>query len=170
MNWLTIREVCEETQLSDATVRRYIRFHSRFIKTDKEGNMIVVSPDSIETLLKIRHYYDKGWTKEKVDKVLEATEAMTIVVHDGQQNVQLGEYLSELKKVIAEMARTQAEQMELNRRLEQEIKELRDELQRRDNVQVNTLESIGNQLSRVEKYARHKRFSLRDLLFGRDGD
>jgi DNA-binding transcriptional MerR regulator len=153
LEWLPISEVVEKTAISDPTIRRYIRYHSRFVKTAKQGNVTVIATESIPTLIKIRRYYDAGWNRERVEKALQDTEPMAIVVHsDNHTDTTLGEYLSDLKKVIHMMAEQQ-------KQLESEVQALREQLKERD-------AAIIEMLSRVETYSRRHK-SIFSRWFGK---
>lgn len=158
MRWLTVREVVEDTGISDATLRRYLRAHGRFIKTRKVGAALEISEESIPVLLKIRHYYEQKWDRQRVEKVLESTEPMALVVYDEETGIDatLGESLAGIFNYLQRLENRQKE-------LEEEILRLRRELRERDQ---NLLQGIQS-LSRVEKHQKEKQKGFLRRWFGR---
>lgn len=163
MEWIRIRDVCDETGISDATIRRYIRAHGRFIRTEKQGAVLVIAEESIPILYKIRHYYDQGWNRERVERVLESTEPMELVVSDDTTGVDstLGEQLGDLKHLLRAMAERQQE-------LENEVHRLRRELRERDQSLLQAVQDANHTLSRVEKHQRERQKGVLYRLFGKD--
>ncbi|MFC4075248.1 hypothetical protein [Salinithrix halophila] len=162
MEWLRIRDVTEETGLSDATVRRYLRAHGRFIKSQREGSVLVIAEESISVLYKIRHYYEQGWSRERVERVLESTEPMELVVHDDVTGVDstLGEQLGDLRKLLRAM-------VERQQALENEVLRLRQEIRERDQHLVQGVQEANQSLSRVEKRQQERQKGVLSRFFKR---
>lgn len=159
--WLTVRDVAEDTGISDATLRRYLRAHGKFIKTRKVGSMLEISEESIPLLLKIRYYYEQGWHRQRVEQVLESTEPMALVVHDetGMDST-LGERLADIHHILRLVVERQKE-------LEQEVLRLRQELKERDQAMLQGIQQANQSLSRVERHQRERQKGLLSRLFNR---
>lgn len=159
--WLTVRDVAEDTGISDATLRRYLRAHGKFIKTRKVGSMLEISEESIPLLLKIRYYYEQGWHRQRVEQVLESTEPMALVVHDetGMDST-LGERLTDLHHLLRQVVERQKE-------LEEEVLRLRRELRERDQALMQGIQQANQSLSRVERYQQEKKRGILSRLLNR---
>lgn len=162
MRWLTVREVVEDTGISDATLRRYLRAHGRFIKTRKVGAALEIAEESIPVLLKIRHYYEQKWDRQRVEKVLESTEPMALVVRDEETGIDatLGESLSSIYYYLQRLENRQKE-------LEEEILRLRRELRERDQSLLQGIQQANQSLSRVEKHQKERQKGFFHRWFGR---
>src|SRR6478735_2678934 len=57
MDWMNINEISKVIDTPAPTVRRYIQKHQAFLNTKKQGKKILLHPDSIELLKKIRKWY-----------------------------------------------------------------------------------------------------------------
>lgn len=87
MEWLTVTEVSKRMDVSDRTIRRYIKAHKVYIDTrDLPGRSLEVHEDSIETLQLIRRMYTKGWDRERVDRYLAETKPMIIRVENDEKS------------------------------------------------------------------------------------
>lgn len=57
MDWITINDISKMINTPVPTVRRYIQKHQAFLNTKREGKKILLHPDSVEILKKIRKWY-----------------------------------------------------------------------------------------------------------------
>jgi|SRR5690606_4157180 len=160
--WLTVRDVAEDTGISDATLRRYLRYHGRYIKTRKVGSVLEISEESIPLLLKIRYYYEQGWNRQRVEQVLESTEPMALVVRDDEAGVDstLGESLASIYHYLQRIENRQKE-------LEEEVLRLRRELRERDQALLQGIQQANQSLSRVERHQQEKKGGFLSRLLGR---
>jgi len=57
MDWITVNKISQMIDTPVPTVRRYIQKHQTFFNTRREGKKILLHPDSVELLKKIRKWY-----------------------------------------------------------------------------------------------------------------
>src|SRR6478736_6714547 len=62
---MNINEISKVIDTPAPTVRRYIQKHQAFLNTKKQGKKILLHPDSIELLKKIRKSYKEGESKRE---------------------------------------------------------------------------------------------------------
>src|SRR5699024_4454752 len=98
---MTIQEVCDQTGLSDSSVRRYLKRHKRFLKTRYQGRVLQVAEDSIPVMEKIRQFYvELGWNQQRVEEVLGETYSMSVVVgEDDRGPVTVGQTLEDVQQM-----------------------------------------------------------------------
>lgn len=171
MQWMTIREVSVKTNISDPTLRRYIRDHGQFIKTRMEGHILTVSEESIPIIIKIRQFYlDLGWKKPRVQQALEETYPMNIVLTKDEERgeITVGETIEDIRKLRFILSKLVDEQQLLR----EEIKYLRNKLDEKEESskehQLYVESGISELLSRKEKYMSKREMIKRLLGFKRD--
>src|SRR6185437_12820629 len=57
MDWITVNKISKMINTPVPTVRRYIQKHQAFLNTKREGKKILLHPNSVEILKKIRKWY-----------------------------------------------------------------------------------------------------------------
>jgi hypothetical protein len=65
---MSINELAKQLNIPLATLRRYLRQHSRLLHLAKEHRNYVIGEDTIHTLVQIREAYAEGLTTTEVDK------------------------------------------------------------------------------------------------------
>lgn len=102
---LTVLAVEKQTNIPNATLRRYIRNHGHHLNIRKKGKVYLLSSDSIEIILQIRQLYDEGLSQEEVEEALGQMGnpvTITVTADDKQVTVNVGETLLELRQVMNE--------------------------------------------------------------------
>ena len=103
--WLTVLAVEKQTEIPNATIRRYIRNHGHHLNIRKKGKSYTIAPESIPIVLNIRKQYDDGKSLEQVEETLFQTgNPVTITVNadDKLMTVNVGEALQDMKKAMNE--------------------------------------------------------------------
>lgn len=102
---LTVLAVEKQTNIPNATLRRYIRNHGHHLNIRKKGKVYLLSSDSIEIILQIRQLYDEGLSQEEVEEALGQMGnpvTITVTADDKQVTVNVGETLLELRQAMNE--------------------------------------------------------------------
>lgn len=136
--WLTVLEIEKQTNIPNATIRRYIRNHGHHLKIKKQGKSYIVASESAEILKQIRDYYNDGRNTEQVEKELsKAGIPVTITVNDNDQtvNVNLAEALMQLQKDVNE-------QKEINRSLLEQMKKQEESQIKRDQMLLQVIREM----------------------------
>jgi DNA-binding transcriptional MerR regulator len=105
IEWLTVLAVEKQTNIPNATIRRYIRNHGHHLNIRKKGKSYFIASESIKIVLNIRKQYDDGKSLEQVEKALiQKGNPVTITVteEDEQMTVNVGEALQDVKKAVNE--------------------------------------------------------------------
>lgn len=105
VEWLTVLTVEEQTNIPNATIRRYIRNHGHHLHVQKKGKSYFIASASIPIVLTIRKHYDDGKSLDQVEKALVDTDnPVTITMTDGgeQMTVNVGEALQDMNKAMHE--------------------------------------------------------------------
>lgn len=103
--WLTVLAVEKQTEIPNATIRRYIRNHGHHLNIRKKGKSYTIAPESIPIVLDIRKQYDDGKSLEQVEEILFQTgNPVTITVNADNKlmTVNVGEALQDIKKAMNE--------------------------------------------------------------------
>ncbi|MFJ5772544.1 DUF3967 domain-containing protein [Psychrobacillus sp. NPDC093180] len=99
--WLTVLAVEKQTNIPNATIRRYIRNHGHHLNIRKKGKVYLLSSESIAIVLSIRQQYDDGKSQDQVEEALGLMGnpvTITVTANDEQMTVNVGETLLELKE------------------------------------------------------------------------
>lgn len=105
VEWLTVLAIEKQTNIPNATVRRYIRNHGHYLNIRKKGKIYLLSSESIVIVLKIRELYDSGMSQDQVEEVLGKMGnpvTITVTENDKQMTVDVGETLIELREAMNE--------------------------------------------------------------------
>jgi DNA-binding IclR family transcriptional regulator len=136
--WLTVKEVAEQTKLPETTCRRYLDLFSDFIKSRALGRTRKYEPGAVDVVARIAEYYQAGQltpeirerlgfeygqtidiesaTKElAATKALEPAQVGDLIAIMNRQN----ELLETLGKVLLQYNHQQQEIEDLRSRLEQ---------------------------------------------------
>lgn len=112
-NWLSIKEVEEQTDIPHQTIRRYLDRHGYHLKLKKKHKSILVHKTSIETIQKIRSWYSDNKNAEQVDELLVNNGIpMTIEYNDTHENVSIN-----FPEVLSSLRKSMSEQQEFNENL-----------------------------------------------------
>jgi hypothetical protein len=104
--WFTVAEIEKETEIPDATVRRYIRNHGHHFKIKKKGKGYLIASESVEVMKKIREWYAEGKQTDQIDDKLAQTGIpMTVTVTDDEKDVtvNVAEALRRMEKSMTEI-------------------------------------------------------------------
>lgn len=105
VEWLTVLAVEKQTNIPNATIRRYIRNHGHHLNVQKKGKSYFIASESISIVLTIRKHYDDGKSLDQVEKALVDTDnPVTITMNDDgeQMTVNVGEALQDMNKAMHE--------------------------------------------------------------------
>lgn len=105
VEWLTVLAVEKQTNIPNATIRRYIRNHGHHLNVQKKGKSYSIASESIPIVLTIRKHYDDGKSLDQVEKALVDTgNPVTITMNDDgeQMTVNVGEALQDMNKAMHE--------------------------------------------------------------------
>lgn len=103
IEWLTVLAVEQQTNIPNATLRRYIRNHGHHLNIRKKGKTYYIASESITIILNIRQQYDEGKTQDQVEEALGQMGnpvTITVTADDKQMTVNIGETLLELQKSV----------------------------------------------------------------------
>lgn len=171
MKWYSVQEVCENTGLSDSSVRRYLQRHKRFLKTRYQGRVLQIAEESLPVIEKIRQFYiELGWNRERVEEALAETYSMSVVVgEDHRGPVTIGQTLKDIQQIQHILWKLAEENQILRDRFDDVMEKL-EEREKQDTKHQAYLEQefweVKKSLSRVEKYGQKKRWLER--LFGKN--
>lgn len=79
MNWLTVSEVSERTDIPPETVRRYLTRHSLHLQSKKGHKSYQIAESCIPVLIQIRTLYAEGKQADEVETALARSGRPTIV-------------------------------------------------------------------------------------------
>jgi len=105
VEWLTVLAVEKQTNIPNATIRRYIRNHGHHLNVQKKGKSYFIASESIPIVLTIRKHYDDGKSLNQVEKALVDTgNPVTITMNDDGEQVTMnvGEALQDMNKAMHE--------------------------------------------------------------------
>lgn len=105
IEWLTVLAVEKQTNIPNATVRRYIRKHGHHLNIRKKGKSYFIASASIAIVLHIRKEYENGKSLEQVEESLNQKGnpvTITVTAKDKQMAVNVGETLQEMKETMNE--------------------------------------------------------------------
>lgn len=105
VEWLTVLATEKQTNIPNATIRRYIRNHGHHLNVQKKGKSYFIASESIPIVLTIRKHYDDGKSLDQVEKALVDTGTpVTITMNDDgkQVTVSVGDALQDMNKAMHE--------------------------------------------------------------------
>jgi DNA-binding transcriptional MerR regulator len=148
--WYTIKELAEQTNIPDTSIRRYIdKFHDFF--TFKGGSRSRrYEETAIKILIRIKNLFDNGYESEQVDATLR-NEFPMVVDGDKEDEADKTPVLVTVEDV-AELKQAQREQQEMN-------KLLLEKMEKQEHFNKALLEQLKNQ----EAYIRES-LEKRDQL------
>lgn len=101
--WLTVVAIEKQTNIPNATLRRYIRNHGHHLNIRKKGKVYFISSESVPIILNIRQQYDDGKSQDQVENALVQKGnpvIITVIEDDKQMTVDVGETLLNLQKSV----------------------------------------------------------------------
>jgi len=131
MDWITINDISKMINTPVPTVRRYIQKHQPFLNTKKQGKKILLHPDSIELLKKIRKWYVvDNLIDIEIDNKLKASGYKAVIDvesinHESIEQELDSSSLDFVKAMFKEQRAINEQLMENNKLLVEEIKEIK---------------------------------------------
>ncbi|MCM3155790.1 DUF3967 domain-containing protein [Priestia megaterium] len=155
MDWITINDISKMINTPVPTVRRYIQKHQAFLNTKREGKKILLHPDSIEILKKIRKWYMiDNLIDTEIDNKLKADGYKLFIDVESINHQSINQELDSssldfLKAMFKEQRAINEQLMESNKLLVEEINEIKQNYkesetkrEQRDLALMETLRSI----------------------------
>ncbi|MEI2341195.1 DUF3967 domain-containing protein [Priestia megaterium] len=155
MDWITINDISKMINTPVPTVRRYIQKHQAFLNTKREGKKILLHPNSVEILKKIRKWYMiDNLIDTEIDNKLKADGYKLFIDVESINHQSINQELDSssldfLKAMFKEQRAINEQLMESNKLLVEEINEIKQnykesEIKReqRDLALMETLRSI----------------------------
>jgi len=155
MDWITINDISKMINTPVPTVRRYIQKHQAFLNTKREGKKILLHPDSIEILKKIRKWYMiDNLIDTEIDNKLKADGYKLFIDVQSINHQSINQELDSssldfLKAMFKEQRAINEQLMESNKLLVEEINEIKQNYkesetkrEQRDLALMETLRSI----------------------------
>ncbi|PFQ83272.1 DUF3967 domain-containing protein [Priestia megaterium] len=155
MDWITINDISKVINTPVPTVRRYIQKHQAFLNTKREGKKILLHPNSVEILKKIRKWYMiDNLIDTEIDNKLKADGYKLFIDVQSINHQSINQELDSssldfLKAIFKEQRAINEQLMENNKLLVEEINEIKQnykesEIKReqRDLALMETLRSI----------------------------
>lgn len=140
--WLSVIDIEKQTNIPDATIRRYIRNHGHHLQIKKRGKSYLIAGDSISIIQKIRELYDKGKQSEDVDETLRHMNIpVTITMTDDEKEVTVNasEVLIQLQKDMDEQKKFNQSLLET---LQKQNEYINTKLEERDRKLIESLREI----------------------------
>lgn len=153
MNYLTISEICKETDVSNSSCRRYLSEFDGFFSVKGGGRVKKYEEQAVNVIMRIKHLYDEGKDKDEIYNVL--VNEFPLVI-DGEEEQSNNESVPSLATSddIAEIKGSLNEQKEFNaellKRLDQQQQYIDKRLEERDQL---LMESINKSLETQKQIA-----------------
>ncbi|MEH7141592.1 DUF3967 domain-containing protein [Priestia megaterium] len=131
MDWITVNKISKMIDTPVPTVRRYIQKHHAFFNTRREGKKILLHPDSVEVLKKIRKWYVvDNMIDTEIDNKLKADGYKVFIDvesinHESIEHELDSSSLDFVKAMFKEQRAINEQLMENNKLLVEEIKEIK---------------------------------------------
>jgi len=131
MDWITVNKISQMIDTPVPTVRRYIQKHQSFFNTRREGKKILLHPDSVELLKKIRRWYVvDNMIDNEIDNKLKADGYKVFIDADSINHESIEHELDTasldfMKAMFKEQRAVNEQLMENNKLLFEEIKEMK---------------------------------------------
>ena len=131
MDWITINDISKMINTPVPTVRRYIQKHQAFLNTKREGKKILLHPNSVEILKKIRKWYMiDNLIDIEIDNKLKADGYKLFIDVQSINHQSINQELDSssldfLKAMFKEQRAINEQLMENNKLLVEEIKEIK---------------------------------------------
>ncbi|SFH67342.1 Protein of unknown function [Priestia megaterium] len=139
MDWMNINEISKVIDTPAPTVRRYIQKHQAFLNTKKQGKKILLHPDSIELLKKIRKWYVvDNMIDIEIDNKLKTSGYKAVIDvesinHESIEQELDSSSLDFVKAMFKEQRTINEQLMENNKLLVEEIKEIKQSYKESEN-------------------------------------
>jgi len=131
MDWITVNKISQMIDTPVPTVRRYIQKHQSFFNTRREGKKILLHPDSVELLKKIRRWYVvDNMIDNEIDNKLKSDGYKVFIDvdsinHESIENELDTVSLDFMKEMFKEQRAVNQQLMENNKLLFEEINEMK---------------------------------------------
>lgn len=131
MDWITVNKISQMIDTPVPTVRRYIQKHQSFFNTRREGKKILLHPDSVELLKKIRRWYVvDNMIDNEIDNKLKADGYKVVIDVDSINHESIEQELDTvsldfMKAMFKEQRAVNEQLMQNNKLLFEEIKEMK---------------------------------------------
>ena len=139
MDWITVNKISQMIDTPVPTVRRYIQKHQTFFNTRREGKKILLHPDSVELLKKIRKWYVvDNMIDIEIDNKLKTSGykafiEMESINHESIERELDSTSLDFVKAMFEEQRAINEQLMENNKLLVEEIKEIKQSYKESEN-------------------------------------
>lgn len=138
VEWLTITELAERTNIPETTIRRYVKLFKTFFKTSGGTRSRRYEEQGVRILVRIKNLYDEGRDTDEISRILTTEFAMVIDdnVVEGKQKAntqalptaddlkQLRESLKYLEAQVKRQEEYQLRQDDFNKALVQKLDQL----------------------------------------------
>jgi len=139
MDWITVNKISQMIDTPVPTVRRYIQKHQTFFNTRREGKKILLHPDSVELLKKIRKWYVvDNLIDTEIDNKLKTNGYKAFIDvesidHESIEQELDSSSLDFVKAMFKEQRAINEQLMENNKLLVEEIKEIKQSYKESEN-------------------------------------
>ncbi|MFP7159790.1 DUF3967 domain-containing protein [Priestia aryabhattai] len=134
MDWMNINEISKVIDTPAPTVRRYIQKHQAFLNIKKQGKKILLHPDSIELLKKIRKWYVvDNMIDIEIDNKLKTSGYKAVIDVESIEQELDSSSLDFVKAMFKEQRAINEQLMENNKLLVEEIKEIKQSYKESEN-------------------------------------
>lgn len=167
-NYLTVSEICKETDVSNSSCRRYLSEFGDFFSTKGGSRVKKYEEQAVNIVRRIKHLYDEGKDKDEIYNIL--INEFPLVVNDGEQHIKkdtvpelaTGEDVEEIRKLFTKQEKFNAE---LLKRLDQQTKYINRRMEERDKVLMQSINESLETRKQLASAKEKKGFFAR--LFGK---
>lgn len=145
-NYLTISDLCRETDVSNSSCRRYLTEFSDFFSVKGGSRVKKYEEQAVNVIKRIKLLYDEGNDKDEIYSVL-VNESPTVVNDEEKQTnkeessrLATSEDIDEIKESLEEQKRFNAE---LLKRLDQQAEYINQSITKRDQELMNVMNEIS---------------------------
>jgi Fic family protein len=140
--WFSVVEIEKQTNIPDATIRRYIRNHGHHLQIKKRGKSYLIANESLTTIKTIRSLYDKGKQSEDIEETLRKMNmpvTVTVTDNEKEMTVSSSEVLVQLQKDMNEQKKFNQSLLET---LQKQQEYINTKLEERDQVLLQSIREL----------------------------
>ncbi|MEH7452294.1 MerR family transcriptional regulator [Gottfriedia acidiceleris] len=148
IEWITITELAERTNIPEPTVRRYLKLFKTFFKDNGGSRSKRYEEQGVKILVRIKNLYDSGRDTEEISGILTTEFSMIIddnSKNDSNSNVQTlptAQDMDEIRRSIKFVEETLEQQKEHNKKQEEFNKVLVEKLDQRLMEQIRLIQEM----------------------------